>query len=520
MNITFSEEQLRKLGFYEKQTSNPTKSQETLKFDEDTIRAIFGHEAAEDETIERLKTYYLKTDIYNSMKSQIPLLILVGHKGVGKSALFKVLAAEDPDEDRIPIPVQPNDIAKLDVTSTNFLEKIETWKEGLSSIIFDKLVLALNDDLLHATMNSSFVNWINRLNDLLFSVLGKKIADLQQEKISLSSSSFAALLKNALFKEKKIVIYLDDLDRGWENTTNDIKNLSAMLNAVRDLSRDMQNLKFRIALRSDVYYAVRTSDETTDKIDGSVIWQSWTNHEILVMLIKRIETYFGRTIDEEYLLTQRQRDICHYLDSVFEERFQGSGHWENAPMYRVLMSLIRKRPRDLVKLCTLAARKAYTNKHSHILTNDLESVFKNYSNDRLTDTSTEYKSELPKVQELLLKMKPSQKEISTSTPCLFTREQLIKKLQDILSMSSFTFKDGKQVSPQNLAAFLYKINFITARKTVGKEILRVYYDENQYIYNDFTDFGYSYEIHPAYRWALQPTTAKELFRQVELLESE
>ena len=91
------------------------------------------------------------------------------------------------------------------------------------------------------------------------------------------------MLKNTLFSEKPIVIYLDDLDRGWENTTADIKNLSAMLNAVRDLSRDMQNLKFRIALRSDVYYAVRTSDETTDKIDGSVIWQSWSNHEILVM---------------------------------------------------------------------------------------------------------------------------------------------------------------------------------------------------------------------------------------------
>lgn len=233
------------------------------------------------------------------------------------------------------------------------------------------------------------------------------------------------MLKNTLFSEKPIVIYLDDLDRGWENTTADIKNLSAMLNAVRDLSRDMQNLKFRIALRSDVYYAVRTSDETTDKIDGSVIWQSWSNHEILVMLIKRIETYFGREINQDFLLSQKQRDISHYLNQVFEERFHGSGHWENAPMYQVLMSLIRKRPRDLVKLCTLAARKAYQNHHHLILTTDLESVFKNYSNDRLTDTSTEYKSELPMIQELLLKMKPSQKELLAS-PCLFTREQLIK----------------------------------------------------------------------------------------------
>lgn len=512
MGIRFTEEQLQKLGYY-----NP---QPKLEFTEDTIREIFGHEVAEDETIERLKAYYLKTSIYNSMKSQIPLLILVGHKGVGKSALLKVLSSEDNDEEKIPISVQPNDIFNLDVSSTNFLEKIETWKNGLSSIIFNKLVLSINTSLLDKVPSTSFKDWIGRFNELLLNALGKKLEDFQKEKIQLSSSDFTALFKNSLFEEKQITIYLDDLDRGWENTKNDVKNLSAMLNAVRDLSRDIRNLKFRIALRSDVYYAVRTSDETTDKIDGSVIWQSWTNHEILVMLIKRIETYFGRNINEEHLLTQRQRDIGDYLNSVFEERFQGNGHWENAPMYRVLMSLIRKRPRDLVKLCTLAARKAYTNKHSLILTNDLESVFKNYSNDRLTDTSTEYKSELPQVQELLLKMKPSQKELASGTPCLFSRQQLIKKLEDILSMSHFTFKDGKEVTVQSLAAFLYKINFITARKTVGDEILRVYYDENQYIYNDFADFGYSYEIHPAYRWALQPSNIGTLFNEIELLESE
>lgn len=512
MGITFTPKQLDQLGYYNKQPK--------ITFDEETIRSIFGHEAAEDETIDRLKAYYLKTNIYNSMKSKIPLLILVGHKGVGKSALLKVLATEDIGEDRIPITIQPNDISRLDISSTNFLEKIETWKDGLSTIIFNKLILSLNSLHVETLSNKNLTSWIERFSNLLVNIVGKKLSDLQQDKISLSSSDFTILLKNALFKEKQIVIYLDDLDRGWENTTNDVKNLSAMLNAVRDLSRDMQNLKFRVALRSDVYYAVRTSDETTDKIDGSVIWQSWTNHEILVMLVKRIETYFGRSVNEEYLLKQRQRDICHYLDSVFEKKFQGNGHWENAPIYRVLMSLIRKRPRDLVKLCTLAARKAFANNHNLILTNDLEGVFKNYSNDRLTDTSTEYKSELPQIQELMLKMKPSQKEFASGAPCLFSREQLIKKLHDVLSMSNFVFKDGKKVTSRNLAAFLYKINFITARKTVNGEIMRVYYDENQYIYNDFTDFGYWYEIHPAYRWALQPSTSQDMFMQIELLESD
>ena len=65
----------------------PEKKYWSVDFDEETIRAIFGHEAAEDEEIERLKRYYVKTDIYNTIRSSIPLYILVGHKGVGKSAL-------------------------------------------------------------------------------------------------------------------------------------------------------------------------------------------------------------------------------------------------------------------------------------------------------------------------------------------------------------------------------------------------------------------------------------------------
>ena len=493
------------------------KDQKALDFNEDNIRRLFGHEAAEDESIDRLKEYYLKTDIYSSLKSNVPLFVVVGHKGVGKSALLKVLCSEDIDNGYIPITLQPNDIFAVDISGMNFLQKIETWKNGIAQIIFHKLVLSVNDNINQKVKNQKLSDWIDRFGTLAFTMLGKKLSALQEEHIQLSVGQFTSLFKNALFEEKRINIYIDDLDRGWENTNEDVKNLSAMINAIRDLSRETTNLKFRIALRSDVYYAVRTSDETTDKIDGSVLWQSWTNHEILIMLFKRIETFFGRDIDEAYLLGQQQKNIGSLLSTVFDERFRGTGHWENAPMYRVLMSLIRKRPRDLVKLCTLAARKAKLRGHKLILTADLAEVFNNYSNDRLTDTSTEYKSELPNLHELLLKMKPTTKEKQLDSPSLFPRDSLLKKLDDILSMSHFSFKDGKAVNSQTLAAFLYKINFITARKDLeGGTIQRIYYDENRYIYNEFTDFGYAYEIHPAYRWALQPDSIQCLFSQIQL----
>lgn len=114
-----------------------------VKFDEETIRAIFGHEAAEDEEIERLKRYYVKTDVYNAIRSSIPLYILVGHKGVGKSALFKVLSAEE-ELGNIAITIQPDDILDIETSEENFLQRIRDWKEGLAKIIFRELILSLN----------------------------------------------------------------------------------------------------------------------------------------------------------------------------------------------------------------------------------------------------------------------------------------------------------------------------------------------------------------------------------------
>lgn len=485
-------------------------NEELAKFDEDTIRALFGHEAAEDENIDRLKQYYVKTETYEKLKSNIPLFLLVGHKGVGKSALLKVLERENIDEKNIALTIQPDDILNMQQGTLEFLQRIRCWKEGLLRIILKKML----NQLCHNY--SSTDSWYKKVGTVFSTIFGQGIEIINNKYKELNLENLISFFANNVMSEKKLIVYLDDLDRGWKNSQNDIQNLSAMLNAIRDLQRDLVNVMFRVALRSDVYYAVRTSDETTDKIDGSVLWLKWTSQEILVMLIKRITTFFGDNISETTLLKTEQKYLTDYLNRIFEDRFNGRGHWKNAPMYKVLLSLIRKRPRDLIKLCTLAARKAESNGHSKIMTSDLEAIFPNYSSDRLTDTVNEYSSELPNIKELLLNMKPTKQEVRSGKPCLFTRGELLQKLKNILGSHNFIFKNGQNANECDLAAFLYKINFVTARKMIGTRIDRKYYDENQYISNQFADFGYEYEIHPAYRWVLQPSNIDDIFKTLYL----
>lgn len=237
------------------------------------------------------------------------------------------------------------------------------------------------------------------------------------------------------------------------------------------------------------------------------------------MLAKRIQSYKGTTtLSDKQLLKYPQCVIAENFYDVFEERFHGEGKWSDIPTHKMLASMIRRRPRDLVKLCTLASRTAYENNHQKIQSDDWIDNFDYYSQERIQDTINEYKSELPEIERLLLGMKPSKKERRTSDEFIYSSEQLIEKIKVIQNNNPFLFAKGTKATPQELAAFMYKINFLVARKNIegSKEIDRRYFEDNKYLSNRFIDFGYKWEVHPAFRWALYPDAGNDIFTSLAI----
>jgi hypothetical protein len=111
---------------------------DSLDFSEMEIQKLFGHEAAEDEDPDRLREYYFKSSTYEQITTDLPLRILVGHKGIGKSALFQMAMSEDKDHSRLSILIKPDDIVGLGTTTDDFLKTIREWKDGLLEIIISK----------------------------------------------------------------------------------------------------------------------------------------------------------------------------------------------------------------------------------------------------------------------------------------------------------------------------------------------------------------------------------------------
>ncbi len=478
------------------------------RFDDETIQRLFGHEAAENEDPARLRQYYFKSPVYDRITARLPLRVLVGHKGIGKSALFTVARQEDHDNGTISLLIRPDDVLEIATNDRDFLQRIRAWKEGLLRIVFQKALASVGLDPKPLTksmgMAAQFTNFVK---DILRPTIEKAM--------DLGAAENAAV--NACLSKNEINVYLDDLDRGWKGDINGIERLSTLLNALRDLSNDYKGLRFKVALRSDVYFLVRTADESTDKIEGSVVWHTWTNFEILAMLVKRIQSFFGREVSEKDLMAMNQRDLALPLEYIMESEFRGKGKWDRCPTYRILMSLIRKRPRDLVKLCTLAAQAACNAGNNRIMTEDFNSVFEQYSQGRLQDTTNEYRSELPQVERLLLNMKPTRRELREGQAAVYSTDELLKKIKNIQEQWIFKFTRGRTANAKDLAQFMYKINFLTARRDLESgEVLRKYFEENKYLSSAFADFGFHWEVHPAYRWALQPDDPRKVAEAISL----
>jgi len=464
-----------------------------VTLDDATILSLFGADDAENESPGRLKEYFYVNKAYQAINSTMPIRVVVGHKGVGKSALLKRAHLQDLDSGHSSVWLQADSITDVQDEASkeaNFVKRIGVWRQGI-------------------------------LREVLKDFYGEDAAKLVPE---LSTASYQSLTKvlikhlDGLSAGSSINIYIDDIDRGWKAHENDIVNISALLNAIRDISGGQPRIRFRIGLRSDVYFLVRTSDESTDKIEANVVSLRWTNDDILRVLAKRISTYFELNIsDDEISLLEQSTITARILSRVIDPVFKGRGKWESRPVHKILLSMTRARPRDLVKLLRLAAQMAYSRDRSVISSIDLQDVFEKYSQERLQDIVNEFVSEVPNVERLVLSMKPAKKERLASNSYLFTTASLSAKIGSILSNTPISFTNRKSVTPRAIIQFLYKIDFITARKDLDNgNIDRKYFDQSRFLAHEIVDFGYGWEIHPAYRWALQPQDVNEILDTLDV----
>ena len=327
------------------------------EFDDATIERLLGADDAENEDPTRFKEYFFFNRTYDNLVADLPIRVLVGHKGIGKSALLRRAYLRNCEAQDLAIWLKPNDLASQmsvgEETPTNQL--IAGWKTALLRAIVNEAVSCLTIGKHHrADRSAVYATVLAAVDAITTSVI---------QFLKTNSAHVQSDLVTRYLENRRVYIYIDDIDRGWTASRGSSRNIAALLHALRDLAGSEKRLMFRIGLRTDVYYLVRTADESTDKIERHIIWLSWTHHEILSMIARRIETFFQHDYPQDRILKMTQTDISrNILSKIMTPVFYARGHWSQQPIHKVLLSFTRLRPRDLVKLLHGAARRAYVDR--------------------------------------------------------------------------------------------------------------------------------------------------------------
>lgn len=516
-----------------------------FKFDAVTRRKLFGHEDATQEDPNRLSNYFFRREDFETVHSSLPFCIVVGRKGTGKSSLLRYSDWCNHNlgtsEKRLSIWLRPDDITEMYKeinTQTSLRESVVLWKKGIARYVASQIASALKFEsedekgkVLQWAYETGYAakDFITAIAERFSGKLTSPIGDLKFEGKNDSTNTnigehhiLQRTLKDTLF------LYMDDLDLGWIPNQDNAQRLKALILALGNMTSDIQNFHARIALRTDVYDYINSTEEFFDKYETSVVWCRWENADILKVLIKRIASYLEREVSDKDLNSMTQSSLVEkYFPPLIKTYFMDTNIWNGKTTHRVLMSLVRGIPRDMVKLLSSAAQKAYEDKRNIIEPQDICDILDEYSRTRLKDISREFDSELPCVCELLQNMGPSRDEKRTkkNKSYLYPTSDLLKKIKhavEHIGIVRFTWSSAP-AQPLELAHFLYKIGFITARRDYPSKIDRTYYDVSPSLLTRASgDKGYSWEIHPAYRAALYTYDSNDIAWQntVEISDSD
>lgn len=132
-----------------------------IRFDDSTIELLFGAEDAENETDARFREYFFYSKIFDNLNNQLPIRILVGHKGIGKSALLRRANLSDEDAGRVTVWIRPSDLTgfRKDVGSSDFNILVEQWRSGLLASMASKIV----EHLTKAKLTENELTEINKV---------------------------------------------------------------------------------------------------------------------------------------------------------------------------------------------------------------------------------------------------------------------------------------------------------------------------------------------------------------------
>lgn len=467
---------------------------------------LFGKDRAQED--ENLMHYFVKTNQYKEIAAGARELVL-GRKGAGKSAMFKVLGAESGETIPVQISFDGEDFIFIQnaLKSSNICELVDddfkyslAWKDFIISEIVlsalnrvDKLDKNLSN-FLSANGLTKEKTWRKFANSLIKVIKGAKLQSLTGE-IEFDFAGLSGLLEqdrvklnesiNSLIHDNNFIVLIDNLDEPWKNTPDMNSWLRGLIYAIRQLKRDFNNLKLVAFLRTDIYDIISKGSDLFDSKSEmtTITWDDNNFYNLKLLVANRIAYYFKKELPTSIGQIQQLWNI------VFPQYLK-YGYDHNSLLSNYLIDRTFRRPRELLQFCRQILIEGKS-KYLPVEDNAVSPAEIIYSEWKLNDLAGEYSKSYSNVDKCILSFMGAKKTWNWPVT------EILSHLSTVSTQSKIRDSTTSQVlTDQECIEVLYKIGFFRKvnNKHSGRDRYKLYYQDPSINYMLSV-----FDIHPAFR---------------------
>lgn len=441
----------------------------------------FGAPAAERDINQGLKEYFYESESFRRLRDSQKNIVL-GNRGTGKSAIFKMLAENFKQKDFQIIELAPEDYSYEILNDVLLKEKDGSWaKHGAYAAAWKYLIYVLTMKKI-AERNNSFLkkscpkifafirdnhpDGVYTKLDWLISYL-KRIEGVKigQYEAGLKTRELQSLYKleeiHSLFGELTqacsrypVAIFVDELDRGWDSSEDAKAFVAGLFQASISINQLTPNLKVYISLRKELYDNIPALYEDSQKVWDLFEVIEWEEEDLLKMITKRISHSFPE------LARVSENDKWSF---IFAETLD----YRQTKSFNYIIDRTLYRPREVIQFCTEAKDRAFNTMNFPINYSTVSEAEFQYSESRTKDIAAEYRFQYPG----LLAVFESFRGMSYN----FERDDLEYHLLQLVTGELKLPPESKWVRDQEaeyLISVLWQVGFLRAQAIGGLKAKR------------------------------------------------
>jgi hypothetical protein len=274
----------------------------------------FGAPAAERDIDRGLEEYFVESEAYNRVKSGAKK-ILIGGRGIGKSAIFQILARREREAGSFVIELTPEDYSYELLTQTMASQSGGSWaKHGAYAAAWKYLIYVLimkevatrrvhhrkgaggeiyryirDKHVSQASKLAALVSYLKRMEGIKIGPYEASVRARELEKLyKLEEIHHLLPALRDVAAGRRMIVLVDELDRGWDASEDARAFVAGLFQACISVNSLHPNLRVYMSLRQELYEGIPELYDDAQKYRDLIETVRWSSGSLLTLIANRI----------------------------------------------------------------------------------------------------------------------------------------------------------------------------------------------------------------------------------------